>query len=115
MRSHNHDFKEVISMFIQQSFTNYKSSYANQYNPKEAQANGKVGGQQVGNAICFGNNLLPMVTTSGASFTPKEVQQNRAKPEQTMGITLGGGKTEPMQTINQLYYTQKELSKASLP
>jgi hypothetical protein len=30
-----------------------------------------------------------MVTTSGASFTHKEAQQNRVKPEQTLGITLG--------------------------
>jgi hypothetical protein len=31
-----------------------------------------------------------------------------------MGITLGG-KGEPMETINQLYYTQKEITKAALP
>ena len=30
-----------------------------------------------------------------------------------MGITLGG-KSEPMETINQLYYTQKEISKADV-
>lgn len=54
-----------------------------------------MGAAQIGNAICFGNNVLPMMTTSGASYTQKEVQLNRIKPEQTLGVNLGG-KSEPM-------------------
>jgi hypothetical protein len=66
---------------------------------------GKVA-EQGGNAICFGNHALPMLTTSGASFTPKEGQALRVKPEATLGVRLGD-KGDPMQTINQLYYTHK--------
>jgi hypothetical protein len=67
------------------------------------------------NAICFGNNHLPMVTTSNASFTPKQ-QHPDGKPsgEPTLGIHLGD-KSEPMQTMNQLYFDRKQPSKNSLP
>lgn len=56
-----------------------------------------------------------MVTTSNASYTPKQIQpDSNKKTEPTLGIQLGD-KSDPMQTINQLYYTRKEPSKNSLP
>lgn len=55
-----------------------------------------------------------MVTTNGVSFTPKEAARVRAKPEPSSGVKFGD-RSEPMETINQLYYNQKEITKASLP
>jgi hypothetical protein len=55
-----------------------------------------------------------MVTTNGVSYTPKEAVRVKAKPEPSSGVKFGD-KSEPMETINQLYYTQKEMSKACLP
>lgn len=56
-----------------------------------------------------------MVTTSNASFTPKQ-QLTDSKPsgDLALGIHLGD-KSEPMQTINQLYFDRKQPSKNSLP
>lgn len=71
MRGHNHDFKEVLFSLSKQNHTNYRSAYANQFTPKEGQPVGPAITTATENAICFGSQALPMVTTSGASFTPK--------------------------------------------
>lgn len=56
-----------------------------------------------------------MVTTSNASYTPKQLQAESAKQgEGPLGIHLGDS-SDPMQTMNQLYYNRKEASKNSLP
>ena len=63
MRSHNHDFKE-------QPYTNFKSTYAKQFDGKPGSYSGCIK-PEGGNAINFGNHQLPMVTTNNSDFTPK--------------------------------------------
>jgi hypothetical protein len=56
-----------------------------------------------------------MVTTSNASFTPKQLQaEAKRSGEPALGIQLGD-KSDPMQTISQLYFDRKQPSKNSLP
>jgi hypothetical protein len=107
--------KRYLHFYPQQNFTNYNSTYSNQYTPKEGNYLGKVGATHTENAICFGNNQLPMVTTNNTSFTPKQLEAEIWKnKEPTLGIMLGD-KSEPMETINQQYYNRKEISQNSLP
>lgn len=107
MRGHNHNFKE-------QNFTNYHTAYAKQFTPKQSQPQAPIISDRNDHPICFGNQPLPMLTTNTVSYTPKEVPYIQRKPEPTMGVQLGG-KGEAMQTMNQLYYNQKEYSKVGLP
>lgn len=82
--------KKYLPSYLQQNFTNYNSTYSNQYTPKEGNYGGKVGATHTENSICFGNNQLPLVTTSNASFTPKRVEVEIKKSnEATLGIMLG--------------------------
>ena len=66
------------------------------------------------NAICFGTQALPLLTTNHTSYTPKEAQRAKVNPEPTMGVLFGEA-NEPKQTMNQLYFDQKAPSKAALP
>lgn len=100
MRAHYHDFKE-------QPYTNYKSTYANQYTAKDNDQPHLTHVKHAQNAISFGNHQLPLITTNNASFTPKYLEQQSHKSSQpTLGIVLGD-KSQPMETINQQYYTRK--------
>ena len=77
---------------MQQGFTNYGSAYANQFSKKEPDysSKGPVSHSHPENAISFGKNQLPMVTTSNASFTPKQLQtEGKDRGEPTLGIHLG--------------------------
>lgn len=98
MRGHHHDFKE-------QGYTNYRSAYSGQYTPKDMQPNAPIvqGGD---NAICFGTQALPKVTTNHSSFTPKEAQRVKANCEPAQGVVLGD-MTSSMETMNQQYFNRK--------
>ena len=98
MRGHHHDFKE-------QGYTNYRSAYSGQYTPKDMQPNAPIvqGGD---NAICFGTQALPKVTTNHSSFTPKEAQRVKVNREPVQGVVLGD-MTSSMETMNQQYFNRK--------
>jgi hypothetical protein len=77
---------------MQQGFTNYRSAYANQFSKKEPDysSKGPVSHSHAENAISFGNNQLPMATTSNASYTPKQLQpEGKSSGEPALGIHLG--------------------------
>jgi hypothetical protein len=66
------------------------------------------------NAICLGTQALPMLTTSHASYTPKEAVRAKISHQPALGVRIGD-QHEPMQTMNQLYFTKKEATQACLP
>ncbi len=56
-----------------------------------------------------------MVTINNTSFTPKNLEpESKKNKEPALGIMLGD-KSQPMETINQLYYNKKEITKNALP
>lgn len=64
MQSHSHNLKE-------QPYTNFTSMYNKDFNEKQGNYNGHVKPDSSRNAIVFGNNVLPMVTTNKTDFTKK--------------------------------------------
>lgn len=57
---------------MQQGSTNYRSAYANQFTPKDRQPVAPILQGQPDNAICFGTQALPMLTTNAASYITKQ-------------------------------------------
>lgn len=64
MQAHNHDLKE-------QPYTNFKSMYNKDFDEKQAVYQGNIKPDNQKNAIVFGNNQLPMMTTNKTDFTKK--------------------------------------------
>ena len=108
MRAHNHDFKE-------QPYTNFKSTYAKQFEGKTGEYSGCIK-PEGGNAINFGNYQLPMTTTNNSDFTPKEMAKNYAHNslQQSSSLILGD-KGQDMGTMNQKFYDHKPILRNELP
>lgn len=75
---------------------------------------GRVKPESIANGVVFGNNNIPMVSTSAAAYTEKERQQTNSALKHTSTLVLGG-KQEPMKTINQHYFDEKPILKNTLP
>lgn len=99
---------------MQQGTTNYRSAYANQFTPKDRQPVAPILQGQPDNAICFGTQALPMLTTNAASFTAKQATKQKLSAEPALGVVLGES-NEDMQTMNQLFHNKKQPVKVGLP
>jgi len=76
----------------------------------------------MGNAIVLGSHKIPMVTTNALNYRekklPEDQQHGSAKPslQQTSALVLGDDRCrEPMETINQHYFTAKSIEPNKLP
>lgn len=101
MRAHFHDFKE-------QPYTNFKSTYNNEFLGKDGQPANRVAPDNTKNAIVFGNHQLPKITTNTADYVKKTPTSNEIKNslQQSSSLVLGD-KSEDMKTMNQVYFDEK--------